>query len=242
MNTKKFPVAEIFGPTIQGEGPAAGRPTYFIRFGGCDYRCVWCDSMHAVEPEKVALLPKLTTAEIIDQLRALPKGAFDVVLSGGNPVIWDLTQLVMELNDLGYWIHVETQGSAIRDWLRWVDEIIVSPKPPSSKMTTEAEITQNFLKQLRQLAATQRMGSMNVSLKYVAFDETDLNYIRHHSEMLGLEELYISVGTKAEDATEDILMRYRMIIQQVLEHPMPISTVKILPQMHVLLWGHKLGV
>ena len=42
-------IAEIFGPTIQGEGVLIGEPTVFIRAGGCDYRCSWCDSLHAVE-------------------------------------------------------------------------------------------------------------------------------------------------------------------------------------------------
>lgn len=42
-------IAEIFGPTIQGEGVLIGEPTVFVRTGGCDYRCAWCDSLHAVE-------------------------------------------------------------------------------------------------------------------------------------------------------------------------------------------------
>ena len=42
-------VSEIFGPTIQGEGALIGQPTVFVRTGGCDYRCSWCDSLHAVE-------------------------------------------------------------------------------------------------------------------------------------------------------------------------------------------------
>ena len=42
-------IAEIFGPTIQGEGALIGEPTVFVRTGGCDYRCTWCDSLHAVD-------------------------------------------------------------------------------------------------------------------------------------------------------------------------------------------------
>ena len=48
-----LPVVEIFGPTIQGEGAEAGIPTHFVRVGGCDFRCSWCDTMYAVDPEIV---------------------------------------------------------------------------------------------------------------------------------------------------------------------------------------------
>src|SRR6202046_1496627 len=43
-------ISEIFGPTVQGEGPLIGRPTVFVRTAGCDYRCAWCDTLYAVLP------------------------------------------------------------------------------------------------------------------------------------------------------------------------------------------------
>ena len=49
--TADIRVSEIFGPTIQGEGALIGLPTVFVRTGGCDYRCSWCDSLHAVDSE-----------------------------------------------------------------------------------------------------------------------------------------------------------------------------------------------
>jgi 7-carboxy-7-deazaguanine synthase len=48
---ERIRISEIFGPTIQGEGPLIGRPTVFVRTGGCDYRCSWCDTLYAVLPE-----------------------------------------------------------------------------------------------------------------------------------------------------------------------------------------------
>ena len=48
---KKVRVSEIFGPTVQGEGPLIGKPTVFVRTGGCDYRCNWCDTLYAVLPK-----------------------------------------------------------------------------------------------------------------------------------------------------------------------------------------------
>src|SRR3954464_7540281 len=62
---KKIAVVEIFGPTIQGEGPLAGSKTMFIRFGGCDYRCKMCDSLHAVIPSAVKKNARYMTAEEI---------------------------------------------------------------------------------------------------------------------------------------------------------------------------------
>ena len=53
VEVETFPVIEIFGPTIQGEGAEAGLPTHFVRLGGCDYRCSWCDTMYAVDPATV---------------------------------------------------------------------------------------------------------------------------------------------------------------------------------------------
>ena len=66
-----MPVVEVFGPTIQGEGELAGIPTAFVRFGGCDYRCSWCDSLFAVLPEDVRKAPRMTPAEVAAALEAL---------------------------------------------------------------------------------------------------------------------------------------------------------------------------
>jgi 7-carboxy-7-deazaguanine synthase len=91
VTDKEFRIAEIFGPTIQGEGVHAGYPCHFVRFGGCDYRCRWCDSPHAVLPELVAALPKMTAEQICNRVRSLPGHPKWVVLSGGNPALFDLS-------------------------------------------------------------------------------------------------------------------------------------------------------
>jgi hypothetical protein len=66
---KLIPVVEIFGPTIQGEGAEAGMATHFVRVGGCDFRCSWCDTMYAVDPEVVrATAEKLSSQEIVGRV------------------------------------------------------------------------------------------------------------------------------------------------------------------------------
>lgn len=141
MKTKAIPVAEIFGPTIQGEGPLAGVSTTFVRFGGCDYLCSWCDSLHAVLPQHVRQLERLPAAEIVARLRALDGASRWVTLSGGNPAMHQLDALVDQLHAEGWYVAVETQGSRWQPWLAKVDQLVISPKPPSSGMlTTDHEL------------------------------------------------------------------------------------------------------
>ena len=99
---KRIAVIETFGPTIQGEGPLAGSKTMFIRFGGCDYRCTKCDSLHAVIPAAVKEnATYLTAQEIADRIipPAKATGTPWVTLSGGNPCMWDLSELVRLLHE-----------------------------------------------------------------------------------------------------------------------------------------------
>src|SRR5215217_20609 len=86
--TRLIPVIEVFGPTIQGEGAEAGLPTHFVRLGGCDFRCSWCDTMYAVDPATVrATARKLSAEEIVDEVDTLGGAAEWVALSGGNPAL-----------------------------------------------------------------------------------------------------------------------------------------------------------
>src|SRR5436853_7306175 len=88
---KTFPIIEIFGPTIQGEGAEAGLSTHFVRFGGCDYRCSWCDTMYAVDPAVVrATAERLSDDAIVGRLEELGGAPRWVTLSGGNPALHHL--------------------------------------------------------------------------------------------------------------------------------------------------------
>src|SRR5687768_8363312 len=83
---RTHPVIEVFGPTIQGEGAEAGVSTHFIRLGGCDYRCTWCDTMYAVDPPLVrANAERLSVDAILARVAGLEGQPRWVTLSGGNP-------------------------------------------------------------------------------------------------------------------------------------------------------------
>lgn len=235
-----LPVVEIFGPTIQGEGPDAGVPAYFVRFGGCDYRCSWCDSMHAVDPAEVrANAERLTTGQVADRLGELPEGPGLVVLSGGNPALLDLDALVVALKQDDRRVAVETQGSRWRDWLANVDRLVISPKPPSSGMAGRKELN------AFQVFMSHVSDASGAVLKIVIFDQADLDWAaarhRDHPQL----PLFLSVGTDVglpEDETLSHLReRYRWLCEAVARRR-DLRDARVQPQLHVIAWGTAKGV
>src|SRR5689334_18601783 len=116
----RIPLMEHFY-TIQGEGYHQGRAAYFIRLAGCDVGCVWCDVKESWDASKY---PQVEIRDLVMQLRQTP--AEIVVVTGGEPLMYDLTALTGELRTAGLKTHIETSGayplSGTWDW------ICVSPK------------------------------------------------------------------------------------------------------------------
>ena len=78
-------ISEIFGPTVQGEGVLIGTPTVFVRTGGCDFQCAWCDTLYAVEKRYRSTWAKMSTDAVFEQVRELSEHRPTLVtLSGGN--------------------------------------------------------------------------------------------------------------------------------------------------------------
>ena len=91
--------------TIQGEGKYSGKAAYFIRIAGCDVGCVWCDVKESWDKEQHALL---SISEIIENV--VKSNADFVVLTGGEPAMYDLRPLVDQLKSLGIMVAIETSG------------------------------------------------------------------------------------------------------------------------------------
>ncbi len=238
MSSASVPVIELFGPTIQGEGPDGGRPAHFVRFGGCDYRCSWCDTLYAVEPAQVrAQARQLTAEQIAGELAALPAGPTLVVLSGGNPALLELGALVARLHADGWEVAVETQGSVWRDWLADVDRLVVSPKPPSSGMC-DAE---------RTAAVEAFLARVNGSgaLKLVVFDAADLAFAERLAQAHPRLPLFLSAGTDQglddDETRRRLLDRLRWLFEAVAARP-ALAQARVAPQLHVLAWGTARGV
>jgi 7-carboxy-7-deazaguanine synthase len=234
--TKTFPIIEIFGPTIQGEGAEAGLPTHFVRLGGCDYRCSWCDTMYAVDPATVRReATRMSVEEICSEIDRLAGAPAWVSLSGGNPALHQLGELVEALHAAGRLVSVETQGSVWRDWLGRVDRLTVSPKPPSSGMATvrHREGFNRFMDQLSASGATDR-----TVLKIVCFGAPDLAWAKAMASAYPRIPLMLSAGTPvpAEGAIRELVGdRYRWLCEQAAGDP-ELAAVRVLPQLHVIAW------
>ena len=105
-------ISEIFGPTIQGEGALIGRPTVFVRTGGCDFRCQWCDTLYAVLPQHKASWRRMDAPTIVAEVERLSGGApITVTVSGGNPALQPLGELLELGHARGHRFALETQGT-----------------------------------------------------------------------------------------------------------------------------------
>ncbi|WP_336516852.1 7-carboxy-7-deazaguanine synthase QueE [Pollutibacter soli] len=120
QNTTTIPVMESFY-TIQGEGYHQGRAAWFVRLGGCDVGCIWCDVKESWNADAHA---KKEIAAIVAELRQAPTGI--VVITGGEPLMHNLDGLTRELKLEGYQTHIETSGSSPLSGT-W-DWICLSPK------------------------------------------------------------------------------------------------------------------
>jgi 7-carboxy-7-deazaguanine synthase len=231
-------IAEIFGPTIQGEGALIGEPTVFVRTGGCDYRCAWCDSLHAVDPAYRHTWAAMSADAVWAEVSLLSKGyPLTVSLSGGNPAIQDFTQLIALGHAKGYRFACETQGSIAKRWFGDLDTLVLSPKPPSSGETVDWNAFDACL-----LAAK---GAGNIVMKIVIFDDVDYAWARAAADKYPDLPLYLQPGNLEVDP--DVAVDPQLLADKLLW--LVDKTIndswfapRVLPQLHVLLWGNKRGV
>ncbi len=121
IGESSIPVMEHFY-TLQGEGYHQGRAAYFIRLGGCDVGCVWCDVKESWDLNKH---PKLRVKDIVEDVKKTMSSGL-IVITGGEPLMHPLDELTKALKNEGYEINIETSGShpISGEW----DWICLSPK------------------------------------------------------------------------------------------------------------------
>ncbi|MDX2191083.1 MAG: 7-carboxy-7-deazaguanine synthase QueE [Bacteroidota bacterium] len=134
--------------TIQGEGAYTGHAAYFIRLGGCDVGCHWCDVKDSWTMEGHT---QMTVNELVDLVKSTP--AKIVVITGGEPLMHDLTALTKKLKEAGLRTHIETSGahplSGTWDWICLSPKKFKEPLPVFFDIAHELKIivfnTSDFL-------------------------------------------------------------------------------------------------
>lgn len=239
-----IPVLEIFGPTVQGEGMVIGQKTMFVRTAGCDYHCSWCDSAFTWDGSAKDDIRKMDAEDVWEELRQIGGSRFShVTISGGNPALLpQLGSLVSLLKASGIRMAVETQGSRWQDWLNEIEEVTLSPKPPSSGMVTVWDTLDDIVTKL-----AGRPSGYTFSMKVVVFDDVDLDYAKTVHSRYPEAAIFLQVGNPDVQRMDtqlhasELLVKYEQLVQMVVDST-ELNDVRVLPQLHTLVWGNKRGV
>ncbi len=129
--TTQYPVMEMFY-TLQGEGYHQGKAAYFIRLAGCDVGCVWCDVKESWDASKH---PVFSIDEIVTSALAHP--ARLAIITGGEPLLYNLDALTTALKKAGFEVNIETSGSSPMSG-NW-DWVCLSPKKFKAPLTESIE-------------------------------------------------------------------------------------------------------
>lgn len=242
-------ISEVYGITIQGEGPLMGLPTVFVRTGGCDYRCSWCDSMFAVVPKHKDEWEEMSADDVFERILNVSRGySMLVSLSGGNPALQPLGDLIKLGHEADYTFALETQGTLAQDWFKQLDYLVLSPKPPSSGM----QFNLHRLAECFKAAGEQT----KISFKIVVFDEEDYTFARRIRDVFSeFPEIpfYLQAGTPQvePDVFSDDVSKHRYLVASILKQTCwlaervtvePWFDVRVSCQLHVLLWSDQRGV
>lgn len=252
MNDNNDPllsVSEIFGPTIQGEGPSQGRAVVFLRLGLCNLDCSWCDTPYTwdwtgkngVKYDKNTELTKMPVSAIAERILDLmtPNGNATIsrlVISGGEPLIQQrrLRKLIEIMSEHGVYTEIETNGTVEPIELLtliehgWVT-FNCSPKLANSGIAHDTRIIPETL---------QTLAGYPTIFKFVIDHPNDINEIHElldtHLPHVTPDRIYLMPkGTAANIISQQL----PTTMETAAEHGWSIS-----PRLHVLAYGNQRGI
>ena len=207
-------VNEMF-TSIQGEGIYIGVPMFFVRLTGCNLRCEWCDTEYAFyEGEEMSIDSIIKKVE--------ESGMKWVCITGGEPLLQEeVYKLIDILLRKDYKVLLETNGSILIDKLPTEENLVISLdiKTPSSKMERAMRFENlNYL------------GPKDF-VKFVIMDENDFEYAKKIIEKYEIDKeiIFQPVGGT----------NLKWLAEKVVEEKL---NVRVLPQLHKIIWGNKRGV
>lgn len=181
-----YPVMEYFY-SVQGEGFHAGSPAFFIRLGGCDVGCVWCDVKDSWDKDAHPVLETDVLVGAYEQ-----SGAGLVIITGGEPAMYDLHPLTSALKEKGALVHIETSGvyelKGVFDWITFSPKKFKKPHPMVFEKADE--------------------------LKIIVFNASDLEWAEEHAGRVGANcRLYLQPEWSRREKMQSLIFDY------VLRHP-----------------------
>jgi len=226
-------VMEIYR-SVQGEGLLMGVPTTFVRFFACNLRCSWCDTKYSWSVREGGTWESISVQEVVERVHAL--GARHVVLTGGEPTLQkELAQLAQELKDQGHHLTVETNATIFpATVVPFIDLWSLSPKLSSAgENYVRFPIMKRFLEALR---------PEQQQWKFVVRDDADVQHLRvllssfpHFAE----HRLPVLLQPEGDMATADYAAALEYLAEQVHDSFWDNYYVRVLPQLHVLIWGRR---
>lgn len=181
ITTTSYPVMEHFY-TLQGEGFYSGQAAYFIRLGGCDVGCVWCD----VKESWDANAHPMMTVNTMKELVAAHPGKI-VVVTGGEPSMHDLVPITKVLKDAGFRTHIETSASSplTGDW----DWVTLSPKKFKAPLMENMHLADE--------------------LKIIIFNKSDFKWAEDFAALVKPEcRLYLQPEWDKRDSMTPLIIEY----------------------------------
>jgi 7-carboxy-7-deazaguanine synthase len=227
-------VSEVFGPTIQGEGPTAGRRASFVRLGGCNLSCSWCDTAYTWDSTRYNLRAELQR-QPVDTIadRALTGEPSLVVISGGEPLLHQYqpawTHLLNRLALAGVDIEVETNGTLAPTGATLARGVRFncSPKLAHSGDPAERRIRP------RALAALVECG--HTVFKFVCATEADVDEAAELAERYGIPNRTVWISPEGTNV-EAVLIHTKVVADATVRHGFNLGT-----RLHTLVWGDERG-
>jgi 7-carboxy-7-deazaguanine synthase len=220
-------ISEVFGPTLQGEGPSTGRSAMFVRLGMCNLRCQWCDTPYSWDDQRFDLRSELgprSVESIVDEVGAARAGL--VVITGGEPTIQATytAWLADSLRSRGKTVELETNGTLPLGPLDSAcDLVVVSPKLANSGVPEHARLRYEVLMPLAQRPRT--------AFKFVVAGPADLDEIDVIAKRAQVPDSSIWVMPEAR-TTDQLTERMRDLAQAVAQRGWSLSG-----RLQVLLWS-----
>jgi 7-carboxy-7-deazaguanine synthase len=229
QQTGQLLVNELFGPTLQGEGPSAGQRAAFLRLAECNLACTWCDSRHSWDwrrydkEDETRHVPIETVAT---ELLAMDTDL--VVVTGGEPLLQAeaVTHLARTLQAAGRVVEVETNGTIPppAELTALVERFNVSPKLRNAGLGSRP---------IDSSALAVFAGSGKAVFKFVVCDAQDAAQIAALQDAFGLRPVWVMPQATSPD---QVVSGMRQLAETALEHGWNLTS-----RLHILLWGDQRG-